>query len=184
MSAYQSVIDVLADVAEEPEASAIEILETLRRMPGEVAQAGVDPSQWEKACEAMIAIASEADIARRAERAEVRREEWPEMRKQLERSGCKVTHRDGETWRVVGTGVSIDIDLRTGDVQHSDGELGEQLPEFERITDHIVWSVASRQTDIADLARRTERRKTHRWDNKKKVWLPRSGVGPVIKGGE
>lgn len=178
------MVDVLADVAEQPEASAIEILMTLRRIPDEVAQAGVDPGQWQKACEAMIAIASEADVVRRARHAEVRRKEWPEMRKQLERSGCEVTSRDGETWRVIGTGVSIDIDLRTGDVQHSDGELGEQLPEFERITDHIVRSVASRQADMADLARRTERRKTHRWDNKKKVWLPRSGVGPVIKGGE
>jgi hypothetical protein len=184
MSAYQSMIAVLADVAEEPEASAIEILETLRTMPDEVAQAGVDPGQWKKACEAMIAIASKADNARRAREAEVRREDWPEMRKQLERFGCEVTNRDGEAWRVIGTGVSIDIDLRTGDVQHLDGELGEQLPEFERIADHIVWSVASRQADIADLARRTERRKTHRWDNKKKVWLPHSGVGPVIKGGE
>lgn len=184
MSAYQSMIDVLADVAEAPEASAIEILEALRPMPAEVAQAGVDPGQWEKACEAMIAIAGEADIARRSKHAEVRRADWPEMMKQLERAGCKVTNRDGENWRVIGTGVSIDIDLRTGDVQHSDGELGEQLPKFERITDHIVRSVASRQADIADLARRTERRKTHRWDNKKKVWLPRSGVGPVIKGGD
>lgn len=178
------MIDVLADVAEKPEASAIEILQALRTMPKEVAQAGVDPGQWEKACEAMIAIAGEADSTRRARETEVRREEWPDMRRQLERSGCQVTNRDGETWRVVGRGVSIDIDLGTGDVQHSDGEVGEQLPAFERITDHIVRSVASRQADIADLARRTERRKTHRWDNKKKVWLPRNGVGPVIKGGD
>ncbi len=106
------------------------------------------------------------------------------MKHQLELSGCKVTNRDCDRWHVIGTGVSINIDLRTGDVQHSDDELGEQLPEFEHITDHIVWSVASRQASIADLARRTERRKTHRWDNKKKVWLPRSGVGPVIKGGD
>lgn len=184
MSAYQSMIDVLVDVAEEPEASALEILKTLRMMPNEVAQAGVDPHQWRKACEAMIAIASKADIARRTKHAEVRRQEWPEMRGLLERSGCKVTNRDGETWRVVGTGVSIDIDLRTGDVQHSDGERGDQLPEFERIADYIVRSVASRQANMADLARRTERRKTHRWDNKKKVWLPRNGVGAIIPKGK
>lgn len=184
MSAYQSMIDVLADVAEKPEASAIEILEALRTMPNEVAQAGVDPGQWEKACEAMIAIAGEADSTRRAREAELRREEWPEMRRQLERSGCQVTNLEGETWRIIGTGVSIDIDLSTGDVEHSDGELGEQLPGFERIAAYIIRSVASREADIADLARRTERRKTHRWDNRKKVWLPRNGVGPIIPGGE
>lgn len=184
MSAYQSVINILVDVAEEPEASAIQILEAFRKMPDEVAQAGVDLGQWEKAFEAMIATANDADNVRLAGEANVRREAWPEMREQLELFGCKVTSPNGETWRIVGTGVSIDIDLSTGKIEHSDGELGEQLPGFERITDYITRSVASREADNADRARRTERRKTHRWDNKKKVWLPRNGVGPIILKGE
>jgi hypothetical protein len=184
MSAYQSVVDVLVDVAEEPEVSALKILKTLRVMPGEVAQAGVDPGQWQKACEAMIEIASEAAKARHAREAGMRRQAWAEMRRQLEQSGCKVTNREGDNWRVVGTGVSIDIDLSTGDIEHSDGERGEQLPEFEEIVDHIIRSVRSREADRAHLARRIERRKTHRWDNKKKVWLPRSGVEAIIRAGQ
>lgn len=128
MSAYQSMISILVDVAEEPEASAIQILKAFRKMPDEVAQAGVDLGQWEKACEAMIVTAKKADNVRLAKEANVRRQAWPEMRKQLEQFGCKVTNPTGETWRIVGTGVSIDIDMITGSIEHSDGELGEQLP--------------------------------------------------------
>jgi hypothetical protein len=184
MSAYLSIIEVLADVVDDPEAAAIEILDALGPMPNEVAQAGVDQREWDKASAAMIAIGKHAQTARRAKEADIRRRDWPQMREQLEGSGCHVTKRQGETWRVVGTGVSIDIDLSTGEMEHSEGELGEQLPEFERIADYIVRSVASREAHLADLARRAERRKSHEWHNKKKVWLPRSGVGPIIRAGE
>lgn len=184
MSAYQTMIDVLANAAEEPEEAAMQILEALRRMPAEVTEAGVDPLQWEKTCEAMLAAARVDDSVRRAGEADARREAWPEIRRRLEQVGCKVSNRDGDVWRVVGTGVSIEIDLVTGEVEHSDGEVGEQLPGFDRIAGFIVGSVARREIELADLARRNERRKTHRWDNKKKVWLPRSGVGPIILAGK
>lgn len=184
MSAYQSILAVLADVSEEPEATAIAILTALRSIPDEVNQAGVDSGQWKQACEAMIATANEADNIRLSREANVRRQAWPEMRRRLEKSGCEVTHRDVTTWRVAGTGVSIDIDLGTGDIEHSNGELGEQLPEFEDIADHIVRTVVRRQAHKADLAQRRERRKSHQFDNRKKVWLPRSGIGPVIPQGQ
>lgn len=184
MSAYETILGVVAEAAEEPEALALEILTALRMMPDEVAQAAVDPHQWEKAFEAMVAVASEADQTRRGREEDCRRQAWPEMLRQFEMSGCKVTPRDAAAWRVVGTGVSVDIDLSTGDIEHSDGQVGEQLPEFGDIADHIIRSVRTRETDRADLARRIERRKTHRWDNKKKVWLPRSRGGEIIQAGQ
>jgi hypothetical protein len=184
MSAYETIIGLLAEVAEEPEVSAMDILTALRTIPDEVAQAGVAPKQWEAACEAMIAIAYEAAQARQDREAERHRQAWPEMAAALERAGCSVTRRIGATWRVMGTGIAIDIDLDKGAVEYSEGEGGEQLPEFEDIVEHIIRAVRSRETKLADLARRMERRKTHQWDNKKKVWLPRSGVGAIIRAGQ
>lgn len=184
MSAYETIIDILAKVAEEPEVRAMEILTALRTMPDEVAQAGVAPQKWETACEAMIAAACEAARARQDKEAEHRRQAWPMIAAMLERAGCSVTCRNGGTWRVIGTGIPIDIDLNTGDIVYPAGVVGEQLPEFEGIADHIIRSVRRREAELTDQARRIERRKTHRWDNTHKAWLPRSGVGPVIKGGD
>jgi hypothetical protein len=183
MSAYQAMIDVLADVAERPEASALEILKALREVPAEVAQAGVDPLEWSRACDAMIAAAIEVDGVRRASDAANRETEWPAMKARLEQNRCGVTDQGEGRWRVSGTGLSIDIDLSTGAVEHSDGQLGEQLPEFERLEEFIIRSVASREAHRADMARRKERRKTHRWDNSKKAWMPKTNFGTAIKGG-
>lgn len=74
------------------------------------------------------------------------------MSKQLEQFGCNVTNPNGKTWRTVGTGVSIAIDLSTSNLEHSDGEPSEQLPEFDRVADDITRSVASREADNADRA--------------------------------
>lgn len=184
MSAYQTVFAILNDVAEEPRTTTLEILGILRAAPPEVLATGMNAEQWAAACDAMIKVANDAVDKECSAEAAARRKDWAAMKPRLEKGGCHVTQQTDDVWRVEGPGVQIDVNLRSGQVDHAADDMGEQLPRFDRIEGFILHSVAHRIATKKDLARRAELGKTHRWDNSKKVWLLRNGLGPVIKGGQ
>lgn len=150
MSAYQTVLDILKPVAEEPRETALQILEALRETPPEVARAGIDHAQWIVACNAMISAANDVGEALRSAEAKARSAQFPAMKARLEQHGCEVTHRADQVWNVRGPGLSIDLDLHAGGVVHADGDVGEQLPGFDQMEDFIILSVTRRRGRDAD----------------------------------
>jgi hypothetical protein len=132
----------------------------------------------------MLNAVNAADAAEHLAEAEVRRSEWLAMRPKLEALGCRLWRcgDDEDCWRIEGPGFDIELDLATGRITDSDGDDRDPSWAFEELGETISSEIHHRRRKEADKARRREMQKSHDWVNGR-GWVPKSGSGPIIRGG-
>jgi hypothetical protein len=179
---YEQLANVLG-TADEPHEEARAALEALREPTSEVLAAGIRAEQWRAAIDAMLANADAIDAKHAEEAAGLRRSMWPDMLRELEALGCRLWHPtdDSDAWRIEGPGVNIDLNLATGEID--DEGLYYVDDPFAQLVKHVGKRLEARRLRDATEARKEQLRRDHTWSNKLKGWVPKSGQGPIIRGG-
>lgn len=179
---YERLVDVLGGT-DEPYAAARAALEALREPGPEILTVGISAEHWRPAVEAMLAGADAVDAAHAQDLIAKRKALWPAMRRELQAIGCQLWHpADDETlWRIEGPGVSLEVDLNTGEVEGL--SAGPFDDPFGELVDLVRSDVTTARRHLADEARKEQLRQTHSWDKARRAWVPNNGNGPIIRGG-
>ena len=181
---YERLVEAL-DPYDEPHVAIRRFLGILREPDPSVIAVGVEAAAWRRAIDALLGTADAFDAAQAEEEANRRRRAWKTMRTELEKIGCRLWQLNGESdwWRVEAPGVELDIDLASGEIEGMDGGQHDRETVFYELPTLIGEAINHKLSAKARRARTTQLQLTHRWENKRKAWVPKSGDGPLVPGG-
>lgn len=175
---FERLMNIIEN-AGEPEEAARDTLEALREAAKEIYGAGVSEHQWNAAIDALLASA-DAHAALQSEQREAR---WPAIRNELEALGCLVSRSTERAarWNIDAPGICLEVDLATNDV---DGLwIGPLRDPVDQLPTLVRERMADRAVELAHKARRDALRQDHEYNDRLKAWVPKNGIGPMIKGG-